>query len=116
MSVGELHHLSSHLNKGKCGKTWDWKCSCGSNFDNCAFWSKVLCSLKEKGLYDINQTHVVKNNGLKFSSQMSSINIYQNKGTIKTVDNIYESIFKVTGKSFIVDSSKNEIQLAYTYD
>ena len=41
LSVGELHHLDSHLYKGKWGRPWNWTCSCGKSIDNCKFWNKT---------------------------------------------------------------------------
>src|SRR5690606_36893435 len=73
VSVGELHHLDSHLNKGKWGVTWDWKCSCGSEFSDCSFWSTVLENLKEKRLNKIEQTAVSKNRSFKYASRMKPV-------------------------------------------
>lgn len=40
-SVGELAQLNSHLNRGKIGVSWDWKCTCGKAVDACPVWSRV---------------------------------------------------------------------------
>lgn len=113
VSVGELHHLVSYLNKGKRGRGVNWKCSCGSEFYDCDFWSKVLKNLKKQGRNKIEKTAVTKNRrGLKYVTRMKSVEFAGNMEIIDTVDAVYESIFEVSGKNFIVDSSKDEVQLA----
>lgn len=40
-SVGEMTQLTSHLNKGRIGVSWDWRCTCGSQLDECPVWGAV---------------------------------------------------------------------------
>lgn len=112
VSVGELHHLDSYLNKGRWGRGVNWECTCGSQFSDCTFWFKIIENLKKKRLNKIEQTAVSKNRSFKYASRMKPVELPENKEIIETVDAVYESIFEVSGKNFIVDSSKDEVQLA----
>ncbi|MFA7686572.1 MAG: sulfotransferase [Moheibacter sp.] len=112
VSVGELIHLHAYLNKGDVGKVFEWKCSCGKDFNTCEFWSKIFSSLKEHGIIDVKKTSVFKSKDLNFRKRLESIHLPENEQIINHVDKIYETIFDISNKSFIVDSSKNEIQLA----
>lgn len=112
VSVGELRLLDSYLNKGKWGRTFDWQCSCGSEFPDCPFWSEVLTRLQKKGITKIEKTSVIKSRNYIYSKQLKSINLPKNYEIINLVDTIYESIFEVSEKKYIVDSSKDEMQLA----
>lgn len=40
-SVGEMTQLASHLNKGRIGVSWDWRCTCGSTLNTCPIWGAV---------------------------------------------------------------------------
>jgi hypothetical protein len=42
VSVGELLNLNDHLNRKGIGREWNWCCSCGRQFEECPFWSKVM--------------------------------------------------------------------------
>lgn len=105
ISVGELHHLDSHLYKGKWGKTWNWTCTCGKSIIDCEFWKKVLDNLKEKkvkientSLKKIkkNDTETEKNKKKEF-----------NEKVIKLINEIYDAIFEETDSDILIDSSKH---------
>ncbi|MFW6114624.1 MAG: sulfotransferase [bacterium] len=59
-SVGELGQLTSHLNKGHTGVSWNWTCSCGDSMEACPVWTRTAALYERKdqrGLKDV-QTRV----------------------------------------------------------
>ena len=103
LSLGELHHLDSHLNKGKWGKTWNWTCSCQKSIDSCKFWNKIISNLSDKKI-KITQTSI------------NPINKTDNFEVIKKIDHIYDSVFEENDVDIIVDSSKKTIHGQLLYD
>ncbi len=105
ISVGELHHLDSHLYKGRWGKTWNWNCSCGKSITDCEFWKKVLHNLEKKNIKieDTSIKHFRKN----YDKTEKNKIIQHNSKTIKLINHIYTAIFKETNTNVIIDSSKH---------
>jgi hypothetical protein len=112
ISVGELHHLDSHLNKGVWGKTWGWNCSCGKSFSDCEFWKKVFTDLNERGINNGEKTSIIYRKSVhKFLPKFaSSYDTEQNTKTIAYIGEIYNSVFNTTSCKIIIDSSKNPLQ------
>lgn len=98
VSVGELHHLDSHIHKGKWGKTWGWKCSCGENIEKCDFWLSIVSELR-MDLSHIDKTQMTMSNSEN-----------QNLKTAKLLNDIYTAIFSVKDCELIIDSSKKPFQ------
>jgi hypothetical protein len=101
--VGELHHLDSHLHKGKWGKTWNWKCSCGKSIGNCEFWEKILANLQNKKIELENTSLRPVNKVNAFSEKDKKYNLK----VIKLINEIYKAIFEETNVNVIIDSSKH---------
>lgn len=113
ISVGELHNLDSHIHKGALGKTWGWKCSCGSEFENCNFWKNVFLNLKNDGIKTIDKTSVSNMKSrieYLFTNNNSDISYTKNAKMLKQLNSIYTAIFKSSGCKVIIDSSKHPIQ------
>ena len=112
ITVGELYHLDSFINKGLWGRTWDWQCTCGMPFPGCSFWSRVLEGLQKRGIDAIDRTEIVPANlkgagrFLKSEYELNDIN----KKTLKLLREIYSVIFDVSGAKVIIDSSKVPVQ------
>ena len=104
VSVGELHHLDSHLHKGKWGVTWNWNCSCGESFYNCEFWNGVFTKM------DVLNINEIQNTEIKYTLNPTLEEIRNKKTTLKLLDRIYKAIFEVSNVNVIVDSSKNPQQ------
>jgi hypothetical protein len=105
LSVGELHHLDSHLYKGKWGKTWNWTCTCGKNIIDCEFWGKILSNLKNKKI-KVDNTSLKKVNKNDSGLEVKEKYDY-NKKVIKLINEIYAAVFEETGSDIIIDSSKH---------
>lgn len=111
ISVGELNNLDSHLNHGRLGKTWGWKCSCGEDFDKCSFWRKVFDELRARDIDYKNRTSIYENDRNIFTKLISiKYDHILNKPVIDLLNNIYDVIFQDSGIQLIVDSSKNPLQ------
>lgn len=102
VSVGELHHLDSHIHKGTWGRTWNWTCSCGESFDSCAFWLMVYEKLGINEPSDISKTELIPKNDQASKRLNSQIT--------KQLDSIYDAVFSVSRVEVIVDSSKRPFQ------
>jgi hypothetical protein len=109
LSVGELHHLDSHLYKGKWGRTWNWTCSCGKSIKNCNFWNKVIRKLGNRNI-KITQTSI------NLINKDNSIVKANNLEVINKIDDIYDAIFEENNANIIVDSSKNIAHGKLLYD
>ncbi|SLM28699.1 hypothetical protein MTBBW1_1470012 [Desulfamplus magnetovallimortis] len=103
ISVGELHHLDSHLYKGKWGKTWNWNCSCGKSIKNCEFWKKILANLQNKNIQIENTSlmPVIKDNNIAGKDEQYNIKV------IKLINEIYTAIFEEMNVDVLIDSSKH---------
>lgn len=112
LSVGELHHLDSHVHKGEAGKRWNWNCSCGKSIIECEFWSQVINALQSKGFQEIEKTfidppeRIFKQTNPKCNWQYSDAN----RKTLNLLQHIYASIFETTDTKVIIDSSKTPFQ------
>jgi len=115
ISVGELYHLDSHLNKGKWGVTWGWRCSCGKEFQECGFWENIFHYLKEKGTSEISRTEVLKRTSF-FRTKAHPLKNRVNTDTVNLINEIYTAIFNIYDCNIIVDSSKDESQLLALYE
>ncbi len=126
VSVGELAMLEGHILKEGPGDKWNWNCSCGHSIIECVFWSPILkevnfekakdfktnidWNFKSKKIQSASLIPSVFNNNLKqlaFSKK--------NKVIVETLNNIYKSIYKITGKKIIIDSSKDPVQALALY-
>ncbi len=125
VSVGEMALLKNHIERKGPGARWNWNCSCGLPPAECVFWCDVL---KEKAVTDPHFNTAVQWNfqskkmvaGSLFSSlikrKLQELNNKPvNKDTIATNNELYKKIFQITGKTFIVDSSKDPVQAYLTY-
>lgn len=110
VSVGELHHLDSHLHKGKWGSSWNWKCSCGESFDSCKFWTKVF---KDMNVLDFDD---IKNTEVKYEKLSGAVEESKRQATLELLDRIYTSVFNTTGVKVVVDSSKRPLQGKAIYE
>lgn len=112
ISVGELYHLKEHLDKTGPGHIWDWKCSCGEEFTDCPFWTKVFHELYKDGINEISSTIIVENPSLfsKIFRYKYLLENEANKRVIQLLESIYKAIFKIYSPNVIVDSSKNPAQ------
>ena len=125
VSVGELALLKNHLLRTGPGARWNWACSCGLPPLNCPFWSRVM---ERMPVSDANFNTAVRWNyrskkmvvGSLFSAfikkKFGELNAEKlNRNTIATNFSLYRNIFTITGKKFIVDSSKDPVQAYLTY-
>lgn len=110
VSLGELHHLDSHLHKGKWGRTWNWSCSCGTSFDKCDFWQRVFT---EMGISDVNE--IDKTTLSPLMNGLSPKGKEQQMRTLKLLNRIYEAVFNVARTNVIIDSSKTPNQGALLF-
>lgn len=118
VSVGELAMLKGHIVKQGPGEIWNWNCSCGNPVLQCLFWSKVLGTINEndfetkinwpykssKALWAALFPSIFKNNLNKFACNK------KNTLTTSQLEAVYLSLSKVSGKKFIIDSSKDPVQ------
>lgn len=116
-SIGEVHHLDSHVNKGKWGGRWDWQCSCGNDIAKCSFWRKVLEHLKTKGITEIHNTEFIRRNHQFLSLQSSHYKIDDKfNETLTLLQEIYSSVLDTEETKVVVDSSKNAHQFRALYE
>lgn len=118
ISVGELRFLSSHLNKGKIGRTWDWKCSCGEDILDCEFWKNILRNKSENDIKNLKTEIQVNDSILKPVIGRSYGKFWKTEDSEQvttTLDYIYNKIYETTKKNVIVDSSKNPFQMLALY-
>lgn len=104
ISVGELHHLDSHLHKGKWGVTWDWNCSCGKSFSDCEFWVKVFAKM------NISNFNEIENTQIKYTLNPTIEEIHKSQTALRLLDRIYKAVFEVSNVNTIIDSSKTPQQ------
>ena len=107
-SIGEVHHLDSHLNEEKWGTQWDWQCSCGDKISQCSFWRKVLDDLKVKGFPEIRNTEFIRQNSNPLSFGNSTYKVDGNFDfTLRLLQEIYSSVLHIDETEVVIDSSKN---------
>jgi hypothetical protein len=115
ISVGELAMLRGHIFKDGPGIFWNWTCSCGKPVLECEFWSKVLENIYDEKTFQTKTKWPFKSSKITRASFSPSgcetlwkyINTENNYATINTLNEIYQSINKISSKKFIVDSSKD---------
>ncbi|AGF78363.1 sulfotransferase family protein [Desulfocapsa sulfexigens DSM 10523] len=134
-SVGELHHLDSHIKRKGPGWSWGWKCSCGDNIDTCPFWFKIQTEIKQRGVLDWTEITTCSSkdpNVLKgvFLSILALTvpshtirrwlmgllyNLEEELQTAIVRNEIVTCAFNVSGCHLVVDSSKNpNVLMGYT--
>ena len=127
VSLGEIHYLRDHFRKEGTGYSWNWRCTCGQDFNLCPFWSDIdkLVQIKlNKSIKELDTKAVrfwsrfplitlpnkqIKNISKHFNSIKQSI--YAGRNCWDIIDSIY----KYTGKPIVVDSSKTAEQLRFLY-
>ncbi len=118
ISVGELAMLKGHICKAGPGEIWNWNCSCGKPVLECEFWSKVLANIYDdtfetKITWPYKSSKILLSSMLPFITKKSLLQfIYtkKNKQTTANLDALYSAIATVSGKKFIIDSSKDPMQ------
>lgn len=100
ISVGELHHLGSYINKGHIGKTIDWVCSCKNTLSNCDFWSNVLVD------FDFNTIKEVQVTEFNVKKDLDAKEQKLNKKRLELLTAVFQKIFNSYNYKTIVDSSK----------
>lgn len=117
LSVGEMRLLSDHVNKGRYGRSWGWKCSCGKGFNECVFWSKVIKELKQKNISKIKNTKIdIKDSIVQYIKDYPNILVDDNNEEVLVLlKELYKAIFKISGKNIIIDSSKHPFQGLWIY-
>ena len=125
-SVGELNMLKGHLLKNGPGEKWNWTCACGSPLDQCVFWSSIV-----QQTYKANPENFATSIKWNFKSKafalnaafpflfknkfLKVINQRANKQVTDTLNQLFRLIQEKSGKTFIVDSSKNPLQALAIY-
>lgn len=125
-SVGELNTLRGHILKQGPGERWNWNCACGRPVTECEFWAPVLkntyqadpstfntnidWNYKSRKLYLVSFFPTLFRKALK-----RIVSSRKNRDVAGTLNRIYERIFEQTGKTFIVDSSKDPLQSLSVY-
>jgi hypothetical protein len=125
VSVGELALLKGHILHQGAGFRWNWNCSCGSPVLYCAFWNNALKGIDVKAPdfntsidWNYRSFYMLIGSVLPVALKKALIKINArkiNKDTIQTLNAIYKNIFQATGKSFIIDSSKDPVQAYMLY-
>jgi len=124
-SVGELAMLKGHILKQGAGERWNWNCSCGAPVTHCDFWKSILKdTCKNSSSFNTNiewnfkskRSFVVAALPSIFKKQLINIiSSKKNEDVAATLSNVYNKIFEQTGKTFIVDSSKDPLQALCIY-
>ncbi len=124
VSVGEMRLLENHINKKGFGYSWDWKCTCENSVNECDFWSSVICEYNAQHPGSEIETEVEIKLGFRelikaiFLSYIGRLSRYYDKNNnnyriAEKCWSIYNTIYDVTGKLNIIDSSKKPEQLYY---
>ncbi len=102
--VGELRIFSSQKNKLR-DELKEQLCACGQKVPDCPFWKKVLENVDYSPKLDVRRSKINSFLGIdKYifkNGEPVSIKDY-----LESNEKIYETILKLSGKEFIVDSSK----------
>jgi len=126
VSVGELAMLKGHVLKTGWGERWNWTCACGEPVQQCVFWKPVLDKVYANDFefetnirWNLNSKLV---NAVCYlpavfkKSLRKLINTKHNKKAVATLQNLYKAIGEVSGKKFIIDSSKDPVQALAVYE
>src|SRR5881628_1685804 len=125
-SVGELNTLKGHILRQGPGERWNWNCSCGNSVMQCVFWRSVLKDTYEKDLSSFNTNIEWNFKSKKLFAVAATPSIFKNwllniisskrnREVAATLNKVYSKIFEQTGKTFIVDSSKDPLQALCIY-
>lgn len=126
-SVGEIQFLTDHFRRQGMGHSWDWKCTCGKDFNDCEFWSKINGLVKEKTGDNISDRETWVRRVKQPFPYLTLPNFLfkrmcENKSSLsKGLDassfcwEVVDSISEQTGNTVVVDSSKNAEQFRYLY-
>lgn len=111
-----LSNTEDSISVGECYRFWkryysfDTKCGCGNKIEECFLWRQIHLSLSKIEGYNPNQFWNQVQFLLKYKNVLK-INELLKKQEFKlfkiVVENFYQSIFEITNKSVIIDSSKN---------
>lgn len=127
VSLGEVAMLKNHILKEGPGEKWGWNCSCGEALSKCSFWSPVLQKVlngQDAKEFDTKITWPYTSlNSLVFGilPQLFKKKIFQkirSNRSEKIVENVfavYQAVFELTRKNFIIDSTKLPIQALALY-
>ena len=116
ISVGELAMLKGHIFREGPGELWNWNCSCGKPIMGCEFWSQVVVknldeTFETKILWPYKSLTVpLFSSRITCKTLLKYIDTPKNIQTIETLKTLYETIKSISGKRFIVDSSKDPLQ------
>lgn len=121
VSVGELTSLTKHYFKLSNRDKNGWACHCGELVSECSFWNDIVSGLdfSENFETQINYKEPFQNY-LSTGIQKKNLEKYLNspktlkkgKEMAENYWKLYDEIYKKTGKSVIIDSSKNGL-IAY---
>jgi len=130
MCVGEMSHLSEHLNRCGVGWSWDWVCTCRNHPEDCPFWSKVIKEYEKDEQVRLRDfdTSCKNSHSAKVSFLLSIIAFfcYSKKLREKILAflygenqadsgrhyfKIYKYVRRVSGSSIVLDSSKQPLYL-----
>lgn len=127
VSLGEVAMLKNHMLKEGPGEKWGWTCSCGEALTVCPFWSPVLQKILNGHLAQEFDTKInwpytsLKSILFGISSGLFKKNVYQKlrsdraEKIVQNVIAVYEAVYQMTGKNFIIDSTKLPIQALALY-
>jgi len=127
VSLGEVAMLKNHILKEGPGEKWGWTCSCGEALTVCPFWSPVLQKILNGHLAQEFDTKInwpyTSLNSLLFgiSSGLFKNKVYQKlrsgraEKIVHNVIAVYQAVYQMTGKNFIIDSTKLPIQALALY-
>lgn len=127
VSLGEVAMLKNHILKEGPGEKWGWNCSCGEALSACPFWSpvlqKILIGMDSKEFdTKINWPYTSLNSFLfGISPKLFKKNIFRriaserSEKVVQNVFAVYQAVFELTRKNFIIDSTKLPIQALALY-
>lgn len=127
VSLGEVAMLKNHILKEGPGEKWGWTCSCGEALTVCPFWSPVLQKILNGRPAQEFDTKInwpyTSLNSLSFgiSSRFFKKKVYRKirsdraQKIVRNVFAVYKAVYKMTGKNFIIDSTKLPVQALALY-
>ncbi len=125
VSVGEMALLKNHMFRTGPGAKWNWNCACGLPPVDCPFWSNVLAGISVTDPHFNTAVQWNYRSKKMFAGSIFSVFIKNrllqlndkkiNQDTVATNNNLYRNIFTLSGKKFIIDSSKDPVQAYLIY-
>lgn len=127
VSLGEVAMLRNHICHEGYGDKWNWHCSCGKTLDSCGFWSAILPiilkdttgnNFETKINFDYTSFHALLFGlfpGLFKKKIFLKINNRRATKVVQNIYGVYQAVFKLTRKPFIIDSSKIPAQAWVLY-